>query len=81
MPKPACQQPIFPKNKTSIKRGIMKNNKQLLAYYGLKWNPFLPDIPVDALWSPQDLDIFNFRLENLVMDGKRLGEGVEHILF
>ena len=45
------------------------NNKELLAQYGLKWNPFLPDIPAEALWSPPGMDSFIFRLENLVMDG------------
>lgn len=45
------------------------NNKELLAQYGLKWNPFLPDIPSDALWSPPGMDSFIFRLENLVIDG------------
>lgn len=45
------------------------NNKKLLALYGLKWNPFLPDLPSDALWRPPQVDDFIFRLENLVMDG------------
>jgi general secretion pathway protein A len=45
------------------------NNKKLLALYGLKWNPFLPEIPVEALWSPPGCDNFFFRIENLVMDG------------
>ena len=45
------------------------NNKKLLALYGLKWNPFLPDIPQEALWHPPHVDDFVFRLENLVMDG------------
>lgn len=45
------------------------NNKSLLALYGLKYNPFQPDIPVDALWSPPGMDMFYFRLENLVSDG------------
>ena len=45
------------------------NNKELLVLYGLKWNPFIPDIPTDALWSPPGMDNFLFRLENLVMDG------------
>lgn len=45
------------------------NQKKLLALYGLKWNPFLPDIPVEALWQPPSLKDFVFRLENLVMDG------------
>ncbi len=47
----------------------MNHNKDLLAQYGLKWNPFLPDLPVESLWSPPEMDSFIFRLENLVMDG------------
>ena len=27
-------------------------NKTLLAIYGLKFNPFVPDIPDEALWHP-----------------------------
>ena len=45
------------------------NDKKLLALYGLKWNPFLPDIPTEALWYPPHVENFIFRLENLVMDG------------
>lgn len=45
------------------------NNKKLLALFGLKYNPFLSDIPVEALWSPPGIESFYFRLENLVMDG------------
>ena len=45
------------------------NDKKLLAMYGLKWNPFLPNIPVEALWSPPGIDSFFFRVENLIMDG------------
>jgi len=45
------------------------SQKKLLALYGLKWNPFLPDIPAEALWQPPSLQDFIFRLENLVMDG------------
>lgn len=45
------------------------NNKKLLALYGLKWNPFLPDIPPEALWHPPHIENFLFRLENLVLDG------------
>lgn len=47
----------------------MKNNKRLLAYYGLKYNPFLPDIPVDSLWHPPRMDAFIIRLENMIMNG------------
>jgi len=45
------------------------NDKKLLALYGLKWNPFLPNIPVEALWPPPRMDTFAFRVENLVMEG------------
>jgi type II secretory pathway predicted ATPase ExeA len=45
------------------------NNKKLLALYGIKWNPFLPNIPVQALWPPSNIDSFFFRVENLVMEG------------
>ncbi len=45
------------------------NEKKILALYGLRWNPFLPDIPAEALWQPPGIDSFLFRVENLVMDG------------
>jgi type II secretory pathway predicted ATPase ExeA len=45
------------------------NNKKLLALYGLKWNPFLSDLPVEALWCTPEIEGFFFRIENLVMDG------------
>ena len=31
--------------------------RQLLAVYSLKWNPFTPDIPDDALWRPAEVDV------------------------
>lgn len=45
------------------------NNKQLLALFGLKWNPFQADLPVDSLWLPPSMDSFFFRIENLAMEG------------
>lgn len=47
----------------------MMNDKQLRALYGLKYNPFLPDIPVEALWVSPEMDSFIFRMENLVKTG------------
>ncbi len=47
----------------------MKSTKKLLALYGLKWNPFLPGVPIEGMWSPPDLDSYLHRVENLVMDG------------
>jgi len=43
--------------------------KEILALYGLKWNPFTSNIPAEALWEPPGTDSFFFRVENLVMDG------------
>ncbi len=45
------------------------NHKKLLALYGLKWNPFQPDVPTEALYKRAELDSFIWRVENLVMDG------------
>jgi len=45
------------------------NNKRLLALFGLKWNPFLPSIPIQSLWPDPGIDTFLFQIENLVMDG------------
>jgi general secretion pathway protein A len=42
---------------------------KLLARYGLKYNPFIPSVPVEDLWAPPGADIFFFRVETLVMDG------------
>lgn len=45
------------------------HKQQLLALYGLKYNPFLPNIPVESLWTPPEMENFLFRIENLVMEG------------
>lgn len=42
---------------------------KLSALYGLKWNPFLPDIPVEALCKTPRIDHFVWRVEDLVMHG------------
>ena len=44
-------------------------NKKLMSLYGLKWNPFQPDVPAEALYKRNELASFIFRIENLVMDG------------
>jgi general secretion pathway protein A len=41
----------------------------LLALYGLKYNPFSPAIPAEDLWKPPRAEPFFFRVETLVMDG------------
>ncbi len=44
-------------------------NQKLLSLLGLKWNPFTPDLPVEALWRHHHLDHFCWRLETLVEEG------------
>jgi len=42
---------------------------KLLALYGLKWNPFSPDVPVEALWRSPKLEHFCWRMESLLREG------------
>lgn len=43
--------------------------RKLSALYGLKWNPFLSDIPIEALHKSPRFDHFAWRVEELVMHG------------
>ena len=45
------------------------SDKKLMSLYGLKWNPFSPDVPPEALYRRPELAAFLWRVENLVMDG------------
>jgi len=42
---------------------------KLLSLYGLKWNPFSADVPVEALWSLPKLEHFCWRMESHVREG------------
>ena len=45
-------------------------NKKLLSLYGLKWNPFAPELPTEALHVSPRLDSFCWRVEqSLVREG------------
>jgi type II secretory pathway predicted ATPase ExeA len=44
-------------------------NRKILSLYGLKWNPFTPDVPVDALHRTQRVESFLFRMDNLAREG------------
>jgi type II secretory pathway predicted ATPase ExeA len=44
-------------------------NKKLLATYGLKWNPFAPEVPVEALLATPPVENFCWRVENLAREG------------
>ena len=45
------------------------NNRKLHSLYGLKWNPFLPDLPLEALIVRPQINHFGWKVENLVLDG------------
>ena len=32
-------------------------NQKLLALYGLKWNPFSPDLPTEAIYVPPRIEV------------------------
>jgi type II secretory pathway predicted ATPase ExeA len=44
-------------------------NKKLLALYGLKWSPFSPDVPTEALQVTPRIESFCWRVEQLVGEG------------
>jgi type II secretory pathway predicted ATPase ExeA len=44
-------------------------NNKLLALHGLKWNPFAPDVPVEALHVTPRIGSFCWRVEQLVREG------------
>jgi general secretion pathway protein A len=43
--------------------------KKLLALYGLKWNPFTPDVPNEGLYTTARIESFVIRIETMVHDG------------
>lgn len=45
-------------------------NQKLLALYGLKWNPFSPDLPIEAIYVSPKSENFCWRIEHaLVREG------------
>ena len=44
-------------------------NKKLLSLYGLKWNPFAPEVPAEALYRSPRIDSFCWRVEQLAGEG------------
>jgi type II secretory pathway predicted ATPase ExeA len=42
---------------------------KLQAIYGLKWDPFAPEVPIEGLLLTPSIDNFCFRVENLALDG------------
>jgi general secretion pathway protein A len=45
------------------------SSKKLLAQWGLKWNPFSPELPSDGLLATPKIENFAWRVEQLVQEG------------
>ena len=45
------------------------HRKKLLGLYGLKWNPFTPDVPSEGLYTTARIESFVTRIETMVHDG------------
>jgi type II secretory pathway predicted ATPase ExeA len=45
------------------------NTKKLLSLWGLKWNPFSPELPHEGLLVTARIDSFAWRVEQLVQEG------------
>ena len=44
-------------------------DKNIRALYGLKYNPFLPNLPTEALWALPDAEIFAHRVQAMISQG------------
>jgi type II secretory pathway predicted ATPase ExeA len=44
-------------------------DRKLQQLYGLKWNPFAPNIPESVLKMPQQMDMFFWQVEQMAFDG------------
>jgi type II secretory pathway predicted ATPase ExeA len=45
------------------------NAKRLLSLWGLKWNPFSPELPSEGLLATAPIESFAWRVEQLVQEG------------
>jgi type II secretory pathway predicted ATPase ExeA len=45
------------------------NPKKLLSLYGLKWDPFSPDLPTEAIIKTPRFEQFAWRVETLTLEG------------
>ena len=50
-------------------RRTIMNSKKLLALWGLKWNPFSPELPSEGLLVTPKIEHFAWRVEQLVQEG------------
>ena len=66
---PPAYLPKNPSNKKEKERRRPMSAKKLLALWGLKWNPFTPELPGDALLVTAKIESFAWRVEQLVQEG------------
>ena len=59
----------LPKTPSGPERRTLMNTKKLLAMYGLKWNPFSPELPGEGLFLTPRIEQFAWRVEQLVQEG------------
>ena len=45
------------------------NVKRMLSLYGLKWNPFSPELPNEGLLMTSKIEHFAWRVEQMVQEG------------
>ena len=45
------------------------NSKKMLSLWGLKWNPFSPELPSEGLLTTAKIENFGWRIEQLVQEG------------
>ena len=55
-------------------------NNKMLALYGLKWNPFAPSVPTEALYLTTRLESFCWRVQQLAGEGVNGGENFPRIV-
>ena len=60
---------VFAQDATTLLGRIIMNAKQMLSLCGLKWNPFSPELPTEALLVTPKIEHFAWRVEQLVQEG------------
>lgn len=47
----------------------MNNSKKYLVSYGLKWDPFAKELPLEGLWLDNKIELFISRMKHLILQG------------
>ncbi|HQP18681.1 MAG TPA: ATP-binding protein, partial [Candidatus Cloacimonadota bacterium] len=45
------------------------SDKNIRTLFGLKYNPFLPNLPTEALWVPPEAETFAHRVQSMISQG------------